>query len=143
MLKSSHSDQFVYIIGMTAEQTNFAQPPPELIKVGYTVNLDERRVTLNTGNPYKLVYVAIWRVKDAQKGEKVAHESLDGQSLRARPYYGGGYEWFMLPTGRYSGAQKLIQRALEDHQMLVPSKNGPWVSPKIENMDYKRRPNHK
>lgn len=123
-------------------KTVTAEPPPKLIKVGYTsLDFDARRRVLNTGNPYLLQYVATWKVTDGQKGERVAHDTLDDLNLRAQPYYGGGREWFRLPEGGYVGAQKLIEGALKDHQMLASSEN--WVSPMILNMDYKRRPTHK
>lgn len=96
------------------QATPDAKPaPPNLIKVGYTTqDPDERRVQLNTGNPYQLQYVAAWKVKDGfgPQGEKVAHNSLNG--LRAKPEYGGGQEWFSLPVGGYEGAVDLIQGAL-------------------------------
>ena len=125
---------------VTAESS--AKSPPELIKVGYTsLDFEERRRKLNTGNPYLLQYVATWKVTDGPKGERVAHNTLADLNLRAQPYYGGGREWFRLPKGRYVGAQKLIEGALKDLQMLASSEN--WVSPMISNMDYKRRPTHK
>ena len=120
--------------------TDNALPPPELIKVGYTtLDPDTRRVGLNTGNPYRLQYVAIWKVTDGKAAEKAAHDSLYG--LEAKPYYGGGSEWFMLPKNRYVGAQTLIQEALKSKKMLASTDN--WVSAMIQNMDYKRRSTHK
>lgn len=96
------------------QATLAAEPaPPNLIKVGYTTqNPNDRRVQLNTGNPYQLQYVAVWKVKDGfgPQGEQVAHNSLNG--LRARPIYGGGKEWFSLPDGGYDGAVDLVQGAL-------------------------------
>ena len=96
------------------QATPAAEPaPPNLIKVGYTTKkLEDRRVKLNTGNPYKLEYVAAWRVKDGlgPQGEKVAHNILNG--LRAKPIYGGGKEWFSLPDRGYDGAVALVQGAL-------------------------------
>ena len=107
------SSSIVYIIRMV-QATSAAEPaPPNLIKVGYTTqDPNDRRVQLNTGNPYKLQYVAAWKVKDGfgPQGEEVAHKRLNG--LRAKPVYGGGQEWFSLPVGGYEGAVDLIQLAL-------------------------------
>ena len=119
---------FVYIIRMD-RVTNNAPPPPELIKVGYTTQkLDDRRIELNTGNPYKLEYVAAWKVMDGQEGEKVAHNRLIEESLKAKPDYGGGREWFKLPPNKYAGAQTLIQTALQQTGMLHPDKSKNFVS---------------
>ena len=122
---------FVYIIRMDRVTDN-ANPPPELIKVGYTTQkLDDRRIELNTGNPYKLEYVAAWRVVDGQEGEKVAHYHLSQEGLKAKPDYGGGREWFRLPLNKYAGAQTLIQTALQQKGMLHDDKSKNYVSKEI------------
>lgn len=108
---------FVYIIRMVQATANALPAPPALIKVGRTDDPQQRPYTLNTGNPYRLEYVAGWRVTDAIRGERAAHASLNG--LRAQPDYGGGREWFRLPVGGLPMAQHLIQQALAQHHLLA------------------------
>lgn len=79
---------------------------PDLIKVGQTQleNLELRRRTLNSGNPYRLKIEAAWEVKDKKLGEKAAHRYLDGnKKFYARTNklkrYGGGREWFIIRRG--------------------------------------------
>ena len=107
---------FVYIIRMVQATVNALPAPPALIKVGRTVNLQRRRTTLNTGNPYRLEYVRRWQVLDARRGERAAHLSLNG--LEAQPDYRGGREWFRLPYGGLPMAQRLIHQALAHHHLL-------------------------
>ena len=113
---------FVYVIEMSTANA-IAQAPPPLIKVGRTGldGLNDRRSALNTGNPYRLDYVAKWRVTDTIIGEAQAITSLANQNLRARPLYGGGREWFALPADGFPGARGLIQHALEVSQVLHPN----------------------
>lgn len=96
------------------------QAPPPLIKVGETGlnGLVGRRSELNTGNPYRLDYVAIWKVTDTKIGEEWAQATL----TEAKPFYGGGREWFILPTGGLADARKLIQDALDHSNVLDPDK---------------------
>lgn len=113
---------FVYVLRMFRANNN-VQAPPLLIKVGETGlgNLNHRRMELNTGNPYRLDYVARWRVTDTITGEQWAHGSLVGRE--ARPLYGGGREWFMLPSeaeGGFNEARRLIEEALELSEVLHP-----------------------
>jgi len=112
---------FVYVIQMSKINDNVQAPPP-LIKVGETGlnGLDGRRTQLNTGNPYRLDYVAIWKVKDTEIGEEWAHASLN--NFKAQHLYGGGSEWFRLPPGGLAGARKLIQEGLELSKVLDPDK---------------------
>lgn len=102
---------------------NNVQAPPLLIKVGETGlgNLNHRRMELNTGNPYRLDYVARWRVTDTKTGEEWAHTSLKGRE--AKPLYGGGREWFILPSddeGGFNKARRLIEDALDLGDVLDP-----------------------
>lgn len=107
---------------MSARNNQIAAPPP-LIKVGETglgmATLAARRTTLNTGNPYRLEYLARWKVTDAEEAERLAHQSL--AHLNAYNDYGGGREWFSLPPDGYLGARKLIQEALQNQQGLLDS----------------------
>lgn len=111
---------FVYVLRMFRANNN-VQAPPLLIKVGETGlgNLNHRRMELNTGNPYRLDYVARWRVTDTKTGEEWAHASL--KDRKAKPLYGGGREWFILPSddeGGFNEARRLIQDALELSDVL-------------------------
>ena len=113
---------FVYVIQMSKRDVN-ALAPPQLIKVGETGlgGLADRRNNLNTGNPYRLDYKAIWKVKDTIIGEEYAHASLVGRE--AKPLYGGGSEWFILPSddeGGFNEARRLIEEALEGSEVLHP-----------------------
>lgn len=105
---------FVYVIQMSKKDFK-ALAPPQLIKVGETGlgGLADRRNNLNTGNPYRLDYKAIWKVTDTKIGEEYAHVSLVGRE--AKPLYGGGSEWFMLPPeadGGFDEARRLIEEGL-------------------------------
>lgn len=112
-------DGSVYIIRMVQATGNALPAPPALIKVGYTTgNLEQRRYSLNTGNPYRLEYVQSWLVMDAKEGERVALNSLHAHGLEAQPDYRGGREWFRLPVGGLAIAQNLIGQALADHDLL-------------------------
>lgn len=93
-----------------------AQAPPPLIKVGETGlnGLVARRHQLNTGNPYRLDYVARWKVTDTEKGEEEAHAGLK----KAKPSYGGGREWFYLPEEGFYKARKLIEKRLNFSKVL-------------------------
>lgn len=115
---------FVYVIQMSKIDANVQAPPP-LIKVGETGlnGLAERRNNLNTGNPYRLDYKAIWKVKDTIIGEEYAHASLGGRE--AKPLYGGGSEWFMLPPeadGGFDEARRLIEEGLNFSGVLDSDK---------------------
>lgn len=115
---------FVYVIQMSKKDVN-ALAPPRLIKVGETglYELADRRNNLNTGNPYRLDYKAIWKVKDTKIGEEWAHASLVGRE--AKPLYGGGSEWFMLPPeadGGFDKARRLIEEGLNLSKVLDSDK---------------------
>ena len=111
---------FVYVIQMSRTNVNVHAPPP-LIKVGETGlnGLGHRRNELNTGNPYRLDYVAIWKVKDTKIGEEWAQATLK----EAKPLYGGGREWFILPAGGLAKVRKLIEEALDHSEVLDPDKS--------------------
>lgn len=130
--KSIPKKGFVYIIKMVGT-ANFK--PPEFIKVGKTNNLVKRRSDLNAGNPFRLAYVAAWKVTDMKEGEKQAHKYLNTGKLSVKPYLDGGSEWFALPTstqGR-SGLDKVhdeIQELLKINSLLDRKKDGSIVASK-------------
>ena len=92
-----------------------------MIKVGETGlnGLVARRHQLNTGNPYRLDYVARWKVTDTEKGEEKAQADLK----KAKPSYGGGREWYFLPKGGFVKARKLIEKELKLSKVLDSDKS--------------------
>lgn len=94
----------------------------KLIKVGETSRfLNTRRQELNTGNPYRLLILAAWKVTDKKRGEKVALSFLDNDPTyeRARPTYRGGREWFIVKTGTLRKVYKGIEKNLKDCHLFV------------------------
>lgn len=94
---------------------------PKLIKVGQTqLDLEVRRRTLNSGNPYQLKIEAAWEVKDKKLGEKAAHRYLDGNKsyARAKELYGGGREWFIIKFGGVFKVVKGIEANLKTAKMF-------------------------
>ena len=98
---------------------------PNLIKVGQTQlkNLELRRRTLNSGNPYRLTIEAAWEVKDKKLGEKAAHRYLDGnkdyQRTKQLKGYGGGREWFIIKSGTISKVFRGIKANLKADNVFV------------------------
>lgn len=95
-----------------------------MIKVGETGlnRLDPRLIELNTGNPYRLDYLAKWKVTNTKIGEKEALRSL--AEFKAQPSYGGGREWFVLPpVGGFNEARRLIEEGLRHSGVLDSDKS--------------------
>ena len=65
---------------------------PRFAKVGYSSDCDQRRRTLNIGNPHELTCVYTWWVSNMKEAEDAAHEELDKRGLRLN--CDGGTEWF-------------------------------------------------
>lgn len=94
----------------------------KLIKVGATSQfLERRRIELNTGNPYKLLILAAWKVTNMNVGEKVAHSFLDNDPTyeRAKPRYRGGREWFIVKKGSLRKVCNGIEKNLKDSHLFV------------------------
>ena len=67
---------------------------PPFAKVGWTSDCDQRRKTLNIGNPHELTYAYIWSVSNMKEAEDAAHDELDERGLRLN--CDGGNEWFRV-----------------------------------------------
>jgi len=79
----------VYI--MTMEDCYGYSAPP-FAKVGYSSNCNQRRYTLNIGNPHELTCYETFQVTHMRNAERAAHDELDNRGLRLD--CDGGTEWF-------------------------------------------------
>ena len=82
-----------YIYIMIMEDCEGHSAPP-FAKVGWTSDCDQRRKTLNIGNPHELTCAYIWSVSNMKEAEDAAHDELDERGLRLN--CDGGNEWFRV-----------------------------------------------
>ena len=82
---------YVYIMIMGDCEGHSAPP---FAKVGWTSDCDQRRRTLNIGNPHELKCVYTWWVSNMKEAEEAAHAELDERDLRLN--CDGGSEWFRV-----------------------------------------------
>ena len=101
-----------YIYIMIMEDCDGHSAPP-FAKVGWTSNCDQRRSTLNQGNPHELTCRYTWWVSNMLRAEIAAHGELDERELRLD--CDGGTEWFRVNGGlnRIGAFAAIVRDAIE------------------------------
>ena len=82
---------YVYI--MIMEDCEGHSAPP-FAKIGWTHDYNERRKTLNQGNPHELTVKYTWWVSNMIEAENAAKAKLNSEQLRLD--CGGGREWYRV-----------------------------------------------
>ena len=103
-----------YIYVMIMEDCEGHSAPP-FAKVGWTSDCDQRRSTLNQGNPHELTCAYTWWVSNMKEAEAAAKVELRRRRLRLN--CGGGTEWFRVEDDLddIDDFVAIVREAIEDY----------------------------
>ena len=100
---------YVYIIEMAGSDGDIV--PPELVKVGYAKDPDQRKGNLIAGNPFSLEFAKKFKVCN-----KAAAENLAKAAMRSLKFsVGGGTEWYKLPSGGVASFVQMVECAIDEY----------------------------